>query len=790
MLDIFAPYKWEALFQRWPDILAAFGTTVGISVLALVIALALGIVFGVLSVSRIAPLRWVTRVYVEVVQNVPLLLQVFVFYAIFPLLGFSLAAFWIGVLAIGIYHGGYISEVVRSGIGSIHRGQFEAAKSQGFSYWQSMFVIILPQAIRIIMPPLAVQAANLVKNTSVLALIAGGELMYFSNSFAGATSYYGPVYVVAALLYFVICFPLSRLALYLERRTRAHRHLSTGDATEELAEDALEVTPGTHDITGRAAADALAGGVGTMFETVDIAPARQAPSPRHPLHVLGDEADGPGERGPMEQAYTGRVAAEIADEIGREIAQEIAEECGDDEACAARVMRTKAGRVKAHRRLERRAAARRGVESTVAGKAEAGAAAPASPDAVAEGVRDLGARRSPEADEALASRAETATSDRITRDVRKRVDGGAALEADAQRAPVEAAGAEGGRTVHRQRADAHDEAELGAEAFLDNDYVPGELDAPAERPAHVRAPHDEADFDAESEDAAARQARRERRSGDEEARESSGPETVVPEDVDMEALAGMAARAADDAAAHGAPAARGPRGPWQGQARGGQMSEITALFTWVNIRFLLQGLGMTLLISALAILCSVVLGTVISVMRTSSSRVLRGVATVYIEIFKNTPLLLWIMFTFFVAQLPPIGAAVLAFTLFTSASVAEIVRGGLASVPFGQYEAAKSQGFSTVQTYLLIILPQALRNMVPALLSQFVTTIKDTSYLWGAMALQELMGRGMILMNSYNSTVQIFAIFGIMALIYFVVCFTLSQIVRAYQRRLKEARTA
>ena len=179
------------------------------------------------------------------------------------------------------------------------------------------------------------------------------------------------------------------------------------------------------------------------------------------------------------------------------------------------------------------------------------------------------------------------------------------------------------------------------------------------------------------------------------------------------------------------------------------MSDIAALFTWVNMRFLLQGLGMTLLISALAILCSVVLGTVISVMRTSNARVLRGIATVYIEIFKNTPLLLWIMFTFFVAQLPPIGAAVLAFTL-----------------------------------------PQALRNMVPALLSQFVTTIKDTSYLWGAMALQELMGRGMILMNSYNSTAQIFAIFGIMALIYFIVCFTLSQIVRAYQRRLKEARAA
>ncbi|MEG0026794.1 MAG: amino acid ABC transporter permease [Raoultibacter sp.] len=212
------------------------------------------------------------------------------------------------------------------------------------------------------------------------------------------------------------------------------------------------------------------------------------------------------------------------------------------------------------------------------------------------------------------------------------------------------------------------------------------------------------------------------------------------------------------------------------------------LFTWINLRFLLQGLGMTLLISAISIACSIVLGTLISVMRTSNNKILRGIAGAYIELFKNTPLLLWIMFTFFVAQLPPIGAAVLAFTLFTSASVAEIVRGGLASVHSGQYEAAKSQGFSIVQTYVLIILPQALRNMIPALLSQFVTTIKDTSFLWGAMALQELMGRGMILMNSYNSTEQIFMIFGIMAVMYFIVCFALSQLVRAYQRRLKKAR--
>lgn len=542
MLEIFAPYKWEALFERWPDILTAFGTTVGISVLALIIALALGIVFGVLSVSRMPVLRGITRVYVEVVQNVPLLLQVFVFYAIFPLLGLSLAAFWIGVLAIGIYHGGYISEVVRSGIGSIHRGQFEAAKSQGFSYWQSMFIIILPQAIRIIMPPLAVQAANLVKNTSVLALIAGGELMYFSNSFAGATSYYGPVYVVAALLYFAICFPLSRLALYLERRTRSHKHITTGDATDELAEDAMEVTPGTHDITGRAAADTMAGGVQTMYGTVDIAPARVAPSPRHPLHTLAEDALEPGvaPENPYDQTFTGNQAAEIADEIGREIAQEIADEYGDEEH-AARAMRTKSGRVKAHRRLERRVAARRGVESS---RDEMGAAVPTTPSAAAEGARDEQARRrSPEADEALASRAETVTSDRITSDVRRRVDAGAQAQAERERV--------------------RDRAELGEEAFMDNDYLPGELEQSDERVAQVRAPHDEADFDAEAADAVQREdrreqreehreehreERRERREAREKADRTGGPQTVEPDDVRLDQEADVALEDAEEAA--------------------------------------------------------------------------------------------------------------------------------------------------------------------------------------------------------------------------------------------------
>lgn len=218
MTEIFAPYKWEALFARWPDILAAFGMTAAISALALVIALVLGFVFGVFAVSRFRILRALTRVYVETVQNIPLLLQVFVLYAVFPLLGLTIASFWIGVIAIGAYHGGYMSEVVRSGIGSVHRGQFEAAKSQGFSPVQTMTLIILPQAMRIILPPLAVQAANLVKNTSVLALIAGRRAHVLRELLRRRHELLRPAYVAAAVLYFAICFPLSRAAVYLERR--------------------------------------------------------------------------------------------------------------------------------------------------------------------------------------------------------------------------------------------------------------------------------------------------------------------------------------------------------------------------------------------------------------------------------------------------------------------------------------------------------------------------------------------------------------------------------------------
>jgi len=220
MNDVFAPFKWEALWEQRAELGTAFLNTIIISVLALAIALVLGFLFGIMSYSKYRVPRGINRVYVEIVQNIPLLLQIFVLYAVLPLFGIMMGTFLIGVVGIGIYHGAYMSEVVHSGLDSVPRGQFEAAMSQGFTHGETMRHIIIPQAIRSMMPPLAVQAANLIKNTSVLALIAGGELMYFSNSFAYGTSFYGPAYVVAGILYFILCFPLSRLAKRLEEKRK------------------------------------------------------------------------------------------------------------------------------------------------------------------------------------------------------------------------------------------------------------------------------------------------------------------------------------------------------------------------------------------------------------------------------------------------------------------------------------------------------------------------------------------------------------------------------------------
>ena len=216
----FALWRWESLLENSSDIGAGFIRTLQVAVLALILALVIGVVVGTMSTAKSRLPRAVARIYVEMFQNIPLVIQIFFMYNGLAMAGLVLSEFTIGVVGVGMYHGAYIAEVVRAGILAVPKGQEEAAYSEGFNYIQTMRYVILPQMVKIILPPLTNQAVNLIKNTSVLAIIAGADLMYVADSYASYSLNYGPAYAVAGLLYFLLCFPLATFARKYEQKLK------------------------------------------------------------------------------------------------------------------------------------------------------------------------------------------------------------------------------------------------------------------------------------------------------------------------------------------------------------------------------------------------------------------------------------------------------------------------------------------------------------------------------------------------------------------------------------------
>lgn len=239
--------RWELTLASMGDLWSGFGLTLKVVFAGLVLSIVLGTILGVFSTTRSNVLRAISRVYVEFYQNTPLPVQVFFMYMAGPKIlqvilhtdsPVRTSAFALGAIGVGLYHAAYISEVIRTGIESVPRGQMEAALSQGFSRIQAYGYIILPQTFKVIFPPLCNQALNLVKNSSVLALIAGGDLMYNADGFVSTYGYLQG-YIMACVLYFIICFPLALLVQWLEARSkRRPRAKVIPGVTPETAKEA------------------------------------------------------------------------------------------------------------------------------------------------------------------------------------------------------------------------------------------------------------------------------------------------------------------------------------------------------------------------------------------------------------------------------------------------------------------------------------------------------------------------------------------------------------------------
>lgn len=215
MNTIFSAELWYSFFKDFDKFLTGFTFTLLISIGAFTTAILLGVIFSAMATSKNKMLVFFARVYVEFYQNTPLLVQFVLIYYGLPLITQFVimpSIYWTAVICVGLYHGAYIAEVIRSGIQAVPYGQIEAALSQGFSYVATMKFIVLPQAIRIILPPMANQVVNLIKNTSTVAIIGGVDIMFMTKHWSALNANYIPPFVTAALLYFILCFPLATWA--------------------------------------------------------------------------------------------------------------------------------------------------------------------------------------------------------------------------------------------------------------------------------------------------------------------------------------------------------------------------------------------------------------------------------------------------------------------------------------------------------------------------------------------------------------------------------------------------
>jgi His/Glu/Gln/Arg/opine family amino acid ABC transporter permease subunit len=218
---VFELFNPQVAVENIGPLLGGLLITVELTFVVIIISLVCALFVALAGMSRITPLRWLVKSYIEVIRGTPLLLQLIYVYYVLPEIGIRLNAFTAGVLALTLNYSAYISEVYRGGIQAIARGQHDAAAALGMTHALAMRRIILPQAIRIVIPTLGNYFIGLFKDTALCSAVSIQELVFTAQVHAALSFQYFTLYTVVAAMYFAVSFPAARLVNYLERLTRA-----------------------------------------------------------------------------------------------------------------------------------------------------------------------------------------------------------------------------------------------------------------------------------------------------------------------------------------------------------------------------------------------------------------------------------------------------------------------------------------------------------------------------------------------------------------------------------------
>lgn len=211
-------FDWALVAKSVPLLGTGLVMTLKISSLAMLIGLALGGALGLASMSRFAPARWLVRAYVDFIRGTPLLIQIFLVYFALPVIGINLPEFWAGVIALSLNAAGFLAEIVRAGLGSIEKGQAEAARSIGMRHHQILFHVLLPQSLRSVVPPATNEMITLVKGSALLSVISVYELTRAGQAVIAVHFAPFEIFVLIALYYYLTVSVLAWLSRWLERK--------------------------------------------------------------------------------------------------------------------------------------------------------------------------------------------------------------------------------------------------------------------------------------------------------------------------------------------------------------------------------------------------------------------------------------------------------------------------------------------------------------------------------------------------------------------------------------------